>query len=425
MDKELGDQNGMDEQKPDQEQTDQEMQDSQQQLGKNQNKKAAAKQKSAASRMKKMAQKMRDQMSEEESDQAQQNIDDLRDILDNLLTLSFDQEGLMKDFRKVDQSDPRFVQLGQTQRKLRDDAKVIQDSLYALAKKEPKIQSFVTREVGEMNSRMDEALARIQQRDLGRATATEQQAMTSMNNLALMLQSSLQQMQQEAQAGKGQPQDGQGKPGRKKGKGKGQGQGSKPGPGSMGQMQKQLNEQIQQLSKSGKTGRAMSQELAKLAGQQQMLRQAMQQLDRMQPGGKPGGAPGQGKEGGKNGKQDGPNGQNGKDGKGEQGGGTGDLKKLMEQTETDLVNKRLTEETILRQQQILTRLLEVEKSARERDQDTKREAQAAQAKPPVFPPAFDKYKAGKERQTELLRSTPPTLTPYYQREVGEYFRKIK
>ena len=431
MDKELGEQNGMDEQKPEQEQTEQDMQESQQQLGKNQNKKAAAKQKSAASRMKKMAQKMRDQMSEEESDQAQQNIDDLRNILDNLLTLSFDQESLMKDFRKVDQSDPRFVQLGQTQRKLRDNAKIIQDSLYALAKKEPKIQSFVTREVGEMNGRMDEALTHIQQRDLGRATATEQQAMTSMNNLALMLQSSLQQMQQEQQEGKGQPQPGPGKPGRKKGKGKGQGQGSSPGKGSMGQMQKQLNEQIQQLSKSGKTGRAMSQELAKLAGQQQMLRQAMQQLDKLQQGGKPGGSQGQGQAGqgkdGKDGKPEGKEGgQNGKDGKGEQGGGgTGDLKKMMEQTETDLVNKRLTEETILRQQQILTRLLEVEKSARERDQDTKREAQTAQVKPPGFPPAFDKYKVSKERQTELLRNTPPNLTPYYQREVGEYFQKIK
>jgi len=423
MDKELGDQNGVDEQKPEQEQTDQDMQESQQQLGKNQNKKAAAKQKSAAARMKQMAKKMRDQMSEEESDQAQQNIDDLRNILDNLITLSFDQEGLMKDFRKVDQSDPRFVQLGQTQRKLRDDAQIIQDSLYALAKREPKIQSFVTREVGEMNSRMDESLAHIQQRDLGRATATEQQAMTSMNNLALMLQSSLQQMQQEAQAGKGQPKDGQGKPGKKKGKGKGQGQGSKPGPGNMGKMQQQLNEQIQKLSQSGKTGREMSQELAKLAGQQQMLRQAMQQLDKMQQGGKPGGPQGPGKAGGKEGKDGSPA---GKDGKGELGGGgTGDLKKLMEQTETDLVNKRLTEQTILRQQQILTRLLEVEKSARERDQDTKREAQTAQAKPPVFPPAFDKYKVSKERQTELLRSTPPSLTPYYQREVGEYFQKIR
>jgi len=432
MDKELGDQNGVDEQEPEQEQTDQDLQESQQQLGKNQNQKAAAKQKSAASRMKKMAQKMRDQMSEEESDQAQQNIDDLRDILENLLTLSFDQEGLMKDFRKVDQSDPRFVQLGQTQRKLRDDAKIIQDSLYALAKKEPKIQSFVTREVGEMNGRMDESLAHIQQRDLARATATEQQAMTSMNNLALMLQGSLDQMQQEAQAGKGQPQDGQGKPGKKKGKGKGQGQGSKPGPGNMGKMQQQLNEQIQKLSQSGKSGREMSQELAKLAGQQQMLRQAMQQLDKLQQGqGKPGGPAGQGQAGegkeGKEGKESGKDGgQKGKDGKGEQGGGsTGDIKKMMEQTETDLVNKRLTEETILRQQSILTRLLEVEKSARERDQDTKREAQAAQVKPPVFPPAFDKYKVSKERQTELLRNTPPNLTPYYQREVGEYFQKIK
>ncbi|WP_241502317.1 DUF4175 family protein [Hymenobacter glacialis] len=423
MDKELGDQNGMDEQKPDQEQTDQDMEESQQELSKNKNSKAAAKQKSAADRMKKMAQKMRDQMSEEESDQAQQNIDDLRDILENLLTLSFDQENLMKDFRKVNQSDPRFVQLGQTQRKLRDDAKIIQDSLYALAKKEPKIQSFVTREVGEMNGRMDESLTHIQQRDPSRATATQQQAMTSMNNLALMLQGSLDQMQQEAQAGKGQPQDGKGKPGKKKGKGKGQGQGSKPGPGDMGKMQQQLNEQIQKLSQSGKSGREMSQELAKLAGQQQMLRQAMQQLDKMQQGGKPGGAQaGEGKDG----KEGGKEGQNGKDGKGEQGGGgTGDIKKMMEQTETDLVNKRLSEETIMRQQQILTRLLEVEKSARERDQDTKREAQSAQYKPPVFPPAFDKYRLSKERQAELLRSSPPNLTPYYQREVGEYFQKIK
>lgn len=429
MDKELDNQNGMDEQKPEQEQTDQDMQESQQSLSKNQNKKAGDKQQSAASRMKKMAQKMRDQMSDQESDQAQQNIDDLRDILDNLLTLSFDQEKLMKDFRQVDQADPRFVQLGQTQRKLRDDAQIIQDSLYALAKREPKIQSFVTREVGEMNGRMEQSMTDIRQRDVPRATASQQQAMTSINNLALMLQSSLQQMQQDAQEGKGQPKDGNGKPGKKKGKGKGKGQGSSPGPGNMSQLQKQLNDQIQQLSKSGKTGRAMSQELAKMAAQQQMLRQAMQQLDKMQPGGnKPGGGQpgGQGQAtGGRNGNE-GKEGQSGnKEGKGEQGGGTGELKKMMEQTETDLVNKRLTEETILRQQQILTRMLEVEKSARERDQDTKREAQAAQVKPPVFPPAFDKYKASKERQTELLRTTPPTLTPYYQREVGEYFQKMK
>ncbi|MVN76223.1 DUF4175 family protein [Hymenobacter sp. HMF4947] len=411
QDKELGDQNGLDEQKPDQQQTDQDMQDGEQQLSKNQNQKASQSQKAAAERLQKMAKKMKDQMSDDEQEKAQQNIDDLRDILDNLVTLSFDQEKLMKDFRAVDQTDPRFVQLGQTQRKLRDDAQIIQDSLYALAKREPKIQSFVTREVGEMNGRMDESLNHIRQRDVPRATTTQQQAMTSINNLALMLSDALGQMQQEMQQmqGKGQPQSGGGKPGKKKGKG------GSPGAGSLSKMQQQLNQQIQQLSQSGKTGRALSQELAKLAGQQQMLRQAMQQLGNMPGGSKPGGK--DGKTGGKDGQD--------KDGQGG-AGNAGEMKKLMEQTETDLVNKRLTEETINRQRQILTRLLEAEKSARERDQDTKREAQAAQNHPPVFPPAFDKYKpAAKDQQTDLLRRPQPTFTPYYQQKVSEYFQKTR
>ncbi|SNR49875.1 DUF4175 family protein [Hymenobacter mucosus] len=402
LDKQLDDQNGADEMKDDQQQVDDQQQDSQEQLSKNQNQKASQSQKQAAQKMQQMAQKMKQQMNEEESDQQQENIDDLRDILENLIKLSFDQENLMKQFRTVDQSDPRFVQLGQTQRKLKDDARVVQDSLYALAKKVFQIQSFVTREVGEMNGRMDESLDQIRQRNVGRATSSQQLAMTSMNNLALMLNDALQQMQEQQRQSQSQQQQGGGKSGRKKKKG------SAAGEGQLGRMQQQLNQQIQQLQQSGKQGRAMSEELAKLAGQQQMLRQAMQELERMQQkqgAGKPG---------------------SNKDGKGQDGaGGLGDVKKMMEQTETDLVNKRLTEQTIMRQRQILTRLLEAEKSARERDQDDKREAQTAQNRPPVFPPAFNQYKRQQNRQTELLRTVPPALTPYYQREVSEYFQKMK
>jgi hypothetical protein len=406
MDDQLGNENGAEEMKPEQQQVDEQMEESEQQLSKNQNKKASQNQSQAASGMKKMAQKMQQQMDQDEQDQQQQNIDDLRDILENLLKLSFDEENLMKDFRKVDQSDPRFVQLGQNQRKLKDDARVVQDSLYSLAKRAFPIQSFVTREVGEMNNRMDESLEHIRQRNVGRATASQQQAMTTMNNLALMLNSALQQMQQDQRDSMmGQPQSGDGKPGKSKKKGQKPGQGQA---GRMGKMQEQLNQQIQQLQQSGKQGRALSEDLAKLAAQQQMLRQALQELEKQQKGTKPGGKPG------------------GQDGKGDLGGnGTGELKKMMEQTETDLVNKRLTEQTVMRQRQILTRLLEAEKSARERDQDDKREAQSAQNQPPVFPPAFQQYKRQKERQTELLRTVPTTLTPYYQREVSEYFQKMK
>ncbi|WP_315985151.1 DUF4175 family protein [Hymenobacter sp. BT188] len=395
LDEQLDGENGADEMKDQQEQVDQEMQESQEQLSKNQNQKASQSQQDAGQKMQKMAQQMREQQEEEEGDKQQENIDSLRDILENLLKISFDQEGLMKDFRQVDQTDPRFVQLGQTQRKLKDDAAIVQDSLYALAKKVFQIQSFVTREVGEMNNQMDESLNQIRQRNVPRATSSQQLAMTSMNNLALMLNDALQQMQEQQRQSQ-QNQQGDGKPGKKKKKGQAAGE------GQMGRMQQQLNQQIQQLQQSGKQGRELSEELAKLAGQQQMLREALKELDKMQQ--QAGGQKGKGQEG---------------------QGGTGDLKKLMEQTETDLVNKRLTEETVMRQRQILTRLLEAEKSARERDLDDKREAQTAQAKPPVFPPAFDQYKRQKERQTELLRTVPPALTPYYQREVSEYFQKMK
>ncbi|MGY2130754.1 DUF4175 family protein [Hymenobacter sp. HD11105] len=395
LDDQLDGENGADEMKEQQQQVEEDMQDSQEQLGKNQNQKASQSQQSAAQKMEKMAQQMREQQEQEEGDKQQENIDSLRDILENLLKISFDQEGLMKDFRQVDQTDPRFVQLGQTQRKLKDDAAIVQDSLYTLAKKVFQIQSFVTREVGEMNNQMDESLNQIRQRNVPRATNSQQLAMTSMNNLALMLNDALQQMQEQQRQSQ-QNQQGDGKPGKKKKKGQSAGE------GQMGRMQQQLNQQIQQLQQSGKQGRELSEELAKLAGQQQMLREALKELDKMQQ--QSGGEKGKGQEG---------------------QGGTGDLKKLMEQTETDLVNKRLTEETVMRQRQILTRLLEAEKSARERDLDDKREAQTAQAKPPVFPPAFEQYKRQKERQTELLRTVPPALTPYYQREVSEYFQKMK
>jgi len=97
---------------------------------------------------------------------------------------------------------------------------------------------------------------------------------------------------------------------------------------------------------------------------------------------------------------------------------------MMEQTETDLVNKRLTEQTIMRQREILTRLLEAEKSARERELDNKRESQTGKELARAVPPSFEKYIKNKEKQTELLKTISPAFTPYYKKEVNEYFQKI-
>lgn len=65
----------------------------------------------------------------------QQNLESLRQIIHGLIKLSFDQESLIKDFNAIQQSDPKYVTLSQNQLKIKDDSKVLEDSLLALAKK--------------------------------------------------------------------------------------------------------------------------------------------------------------------------------------------------------------------------------------------------------------------------------------------------
>ncbi|MBJ6117631.1 DUF4175 family protein [Pontibacter sp. BT310] len=377
--------NSMDEQQQEQgeQQIEQNMEQSQQQLQKQQNKKASDSQQKAGKQMKQMAQQMDQMMNSMSMAGMEQNLDNLRDILENLIKLSFDQEAVMKSFRSVNQSDPRFIALSQEQLNLRDNAKVIEDSLFSLSKKVFQIQSFVTREVAAMNQSMDNSMQELRDRNVSKATAQQQLAMTSMNNLALMLNDALKQMQQAMQNMQG------GMAGKQKG--------NQKKPGGLGEMQDALNKKIEDLKKGGKSGKALSEELAKLAAEQEALRNALREMEKQ--GGKPG----------EKGKQ----------------GELGNISRMMEQSETDLVNKRLTEQTVMRQREILTRLLEAERSMKERELDNKREAKTAQDIARKLPPSFEKYLRAKEKQTELLKTIPPALSPYYKQKVNEYFQNSK
>ena len=281
----------------------------------------------------------------------------------------------MKEFRSVTQSDPRFIALSQEQLKLKDDAKIVEDSLLALANRVMAISSFVTRELNEMNKNMDESVTSIKERQKPAASAKQQLAMTSMNNLALMLDDVMQQMQQSLSDAMGNPSSGKPQ--------------ELPG---MSELQEQLNNQIRELQQSGKSGRELSEELAKLASEQEKIRQALKDAQEQY---------------------------------GEEPGSMGDLLQKMEETEIDLVNKRLSKETIQRQQEIMTRLLEAEESLRERELDTEREAQTAVQYEKELPKAFEEYLKQREKEIELLKTVPPKLLPYYKNEVTDYFERLK
>ncbi len=377
----------MDTDKKEQENITEQQKQSKQQLGKNDKKKAAKSQKKAAQQMKDLANKLSEQQQEMEMEETQENMDDLRDILENLVTLSFDQERIMKDFRGVNLADPRFVKLSQEQLKLQDDAKVIEDSLNALAKRVLQIESFVTRELTNMKYNMDESVRYIRERRIPQATSKQQFAMSSVNNLALLLSDVLKQMQENmssmmAAAGKSK--------GQKK-----KGNSSAPG---LGKRQQQLGQQMQQLNQSGKEGRGLSEQLARLAAEQAQIRKMLRQL---------------------------LDSQKGTDVGRQLSNEVNDLLKKMEETEEDLVNKRITQNTLNRQKDIQVRLLESEKALREQEEDEKRRAETARPVPRRVPPQFEEYVRQKQSQTELLRTVPPALSPFYKREVDTYFRKLK
>ncbi|HCN83815.1 MAG TPA: hypothetical protein DIT07_09365, partial [Sphingobacteriaceae bacterium] len=282
--------------------------------------------------------------------------------------------------KDINSNDPNYTALGQKQKEIKDNMAMIQDSLYSLSKKVPQIQSVVNKEIQAINQNVDMALDYLPARRTVEASRSQQYAMTSINNLALMLSEALNQMQMSMQSSPG------------KGKGK-----PKPSLSQLAKMQQKLNENMQKAREQmqqqgqqpgqkpgqqpGQKGQGqgqneqMSEQLARMAREQQMIRQAIQELNRDQ-------------------NKDGQN-------------SLGDLDQLaknMEQTETDLLNKKIQQETISRQQDIITKLLEAEKAERERETDPKRESKEGKDQTSNYKIVLEEYQKIKQRETELLKT---------------------
>ncbi len=352
-------------------------QKSQESLEQGKPQKSAQQQKQAVEKMKQMKNQMEGALSNMQMEMDMANLESLRQIIHGLVKLSFDQENITKEFLPIQQTDPAYVELSQRQLKLKDDAKVLEDSLLALSKRDANMNAFVTKEVGKLNDHVDKAVEYVRDRKKGNAGSEMQFAMTSINNLALLLNDHFDAMMQMMQNAMMMP-----------GKGKSKGQKQQ----GLGDRQRELNRRTEEIMKNGKPGRAMSEELARLAMEQENIRRMLQEMQESLK---------------KNGQKPG-----------------GDLPSKMEENELDLVNKRLTNQLLQRQREILTRLLETEKSLREQNMDEERKGETAKEYENALPRSFEQYLRLKEKELELLKTVPPKLYPYYKREVNEYFKRL-
>ena len=378
----------------------QEMEKSAEQLEKGKEKKASDSQNKAAEQMEQLAQQMEAMQQQSESESASEDMDALRALLENILTLSFEEELLMSELKATNEQDPRYVGHGQSQRKLKDDAVMVEDSLFALSMRIPQLASAVSREIGLVNRHMGKALEGFGDRLTAEIAMNQQYVMTSFNNLALLLDEALQQMQQQ----QAQKQPGSGnceKPG-------GSGNPSpSPKAGDMKKMQQALGKKLEQMKEKmgeggnkGQTGQkkpgGMSKELAQVAAEQAALRKMAQERAK----------------------------KLNEDGSGD-GNGMKEIAKQMEELEWDLVNRQVDEATLKRQQDLITRLLEAENAERIRGEKEDRTSRTGDDALRADPPQATEYLRRKMNELELLRTVPAELLPYYRERVNEYFNTLE
>lgn len=429
--------------KKEQENAEQEMNKSSDELNKKNSSKASKSQKNAKESLEKMAQKMADAAAGGGPEELEEDVRAVRQILSNLIRMSFNQEDLMADTRKTAISDPQYVGNIQVQQKIKTDAKLIADSLFKLSKRQARMASSVNKEIDAINRNMESAIQQMEGRSVNQATMHQQYVMTGANNLALMLNEMLQSlMDQQAQQKNGSP---------------GSGNCSKPGGKSpSGKMGK-------------KGGQGIGMQLGDIITKQQQLGNAMQQLmdkkgqqgkggkDGKDGGQKPGGQKPGGQQGGG---QGGGSGQGGQGSESEQSGGESEqmariaaqqaalrkqlndinnqLKKEgkshpnltkiqqdMDRNETDIVNKRITQQLLQRQSEILSRLLETKEALREQDQGKERESNSGKETTKEIPPALREILKNKQSVIDYYKTVPAELKPYYKKMVEDYYLLIK
>lgn len=413
---------------------DKDLNDAKEQLQKKQKDKAKPKQKSAAKKMKEMSQQMQEQMASGEMDSMEEDVAMLRQILDNLLAYSFSQEDVMKQFKNLRRGAPSYNKNLKTQQDLKQQFKHVDDSLFAMSLRNPKIAEDVTKEIGNVQYNVDRAIENLAEANVPKGNSHQQYAVSSSNKLADFLSDILNGMQmQMSGSGAGKPKPGQG-----------QGQGM----------------QLPDIIK-------------KQEGLGEKMKKGMKKGDKPgegEDGTSPGEKEGQGKEGGKGGKGEGGKGQGqsgkGENGKGEgQGGnqkggengqdGEGDAKEIMEiykeqqqlrealerelkkqgiggngqstldrmkQIEKQLLNKGFNNETLQKILNVKYELLKLEKAVQQQGEDKKRQSETNKKEhnnqANALPIRLQEYL----NSIEILNRQSLPLRSNFNQKVQEYFK---
>ena len=365
------------------------MKESKEDLNKNQNKKSSKKQQESIEQLEKL-ENMLNSMLESNSEEMQiENIETLREILDNLIILSFSQEKLIEKTQKTKVTSSEFIALVRQQQKLVLDSKIIEDSLFALSKRVVKIQSKINSEITLIKDNMNESKNFLEERRVKKSAEKQQFVMTSANNLALLLSEILKSMQMDLSMMPSSC---------KKPKNCNNPKNSNnPSMSEIKKAQKQLNKNMKNGKQNGQKNKGKnkmsSKDLMQLARKQGLIKSELEKLENN-------------KQGSKGSKL------------------IDEMKKQMEENEYDIINNNISNITFERLDQLIENFIDYEKAKKEEGEEEKRESNEWLINDSRQNSDYNKMLKEKKKQLELININPLNLKPYYKKEVRKYFNSI-
>jgi chromosome segregation ATPase len=325
-------------------------------------------------------QAMRDQMAAVRdalrANQQRHVANEMRRALEDLLELSQRQERLGRQLEGLERGTGAEREMAQQQMEIGRDLSGLTQRLSALSQKTFGITPEMGKAIGDAQRAMGDAIGSLERRDARSAGGQQQQAMGSLNEAAQMMQWSLQALMQGGQ-----------------------------GMGMAGFMQRleQLAGQQQGINDATRSMGGMTQQqaaaLSRLAGEQAAARRSLEELAREAAGA------------------------------GELSKLLGDLTRIaqeMREVQTDLLQGEVNPETLQKQDRILSRLLDSQRSMRERDFERRRRAERGTTPLRDSPPELETAnRDGRDRlRQDLLKALEEGYARDYQALIRKYFEVL-
>ena len=322
-----------------------------------------------------LANMIEDALKEGDQNQMMEDADNIRQIVENLIYFSYEQEKLIyneKNFNIVDQSN------------LLEKFALINDSLLTVGKSSPFLGSYIFKKSNSIETKLLEVKDLIQANKLGRIGVEQRYIIENTNDLILLLGESLKNIESFGSSGSSSN--------NKKKK-------SKPSLSDLRKSNESLKNELQNLinkmKEEGKSGKpSNSKEIGKMIAQQEMMQHMLNQIS------------------------------NAAGSQSELRKKLNEIKKLLDENKRDLLDRRINPVLMDRQNKILTRLLEAEKSEMERELDNERISN--ENKIPISDSLKQKFELDNQiiNFDEILNKSTIYLNYFYKTKYQDFLNKL-